>query len=124
MNPFTRFLRSQERRAEPAGFATFVEAWDALEALVIHVYRAGSADAATEAAYRQLKSFLVSAYPHWAATLAPYWRDALEAGQPVPADPFARLLATPSATVFVGNFAAMQTLPPAREAINRYLLTL
>lgn len=124
MNPFTRFLRSQETQPEPAGFDAFVDAWDQLEALVIHVYRTGVADAEIEAVYHDLRQRLVAEYPRWAAALAPYWQAALEGGQPAPSDPFLRLLAHAAAAGFVGNRAAMKTLPPAREAINRYLLTL
>jgi hypothetical protein len=39
-------------------------------------------------------------------------------------DPFARLLAAGAARDFAGNWAAMQTLPAAREALNRWLMDL
>jgi hypothetical protein len=123
MNPFTRFLRSR-LRGEPPGLRAFIEHWDALESLVINTYRAGVADAETERVYAELRAWLAEHYADWAPRLAPFWPKTLEAGAPPPADPFHRLFAPPSAAAFVGNRAAMQTLPAAREALNRYILTL
>lgn len=123
MNPFTRFLRSQESGGEPADFGAFVDRWDVLEALVIQVYRSGRADSDVEATYRTLRAELGRSYPRWAAALTPYWQVALEAGAPPASDPFARLLTEEVAAAFVDNRAALKALPPAREAINRYLLT-
>jgi hypothetical protein len=123
MNPFTRFLRSRQPDA-PAALDEFVERWDALESLVINTYRAGQADSDTEQAYADLRAWLTRRYPAWADTLAPFWREAREAGAPPPSDPFVRLFTPATASAFVGNRALMQALPAAREALNRYLLTL
>jgi ABC-type glycerol-3-phosphate transport system substrate-binding protein len=123
MNPFTRFLRSRQSSA-PAELDEFVTRWDALESLVINTYRAGRADAETEAAYAEIRTWLTRHYPAWVEILAPFWREALEAGKPPATDPFARLFAPATASAFVGNRALMQALPAAREALNRYLLTL
>lgn len=124
MNPFTRFLRAQESGSEPIDFSAFVDRWDMLEALVIQVYRSGRAGLDVEAVYQALRAELAGDYSRWAAALAPYWQAALAGGAPPASDPFARLLAAEAAAIFVGNRAALKALPPAREAINRYLLTL
>lgn len=120
MNPFTRFLRSQQI---PSNFDDFVGHWDALESLIVNIYRAGVADPTAEAAYQELRGWLNQHYPRWAADLEPFWREAKEAGGPPPTDPFVRLCQFTSAGAFVNNRPAMQALPAAREAINRYLLT-
>ena len=67
MNPFTRFLRSQ-RRTTPADLEEFILRWDALESLIINVYRAGAVDAEAEAAYGELRTWLQAHYRDWAAS--------------------------------------------------------
>ena len=123
MNPFTRFLRSQ-RRNTPAELAVFIERWDRLESLVINVYRRGGVDAETEAVYADLRAWLAEHYRDWAAGLEPFWRASREGGAAPVSDPFRRLLAPASAAWFIDNRPAMQALPAAREALNRYLLSL
>ena len=123
MNPFTRFLRSQ-RRMTPADLELFIERWDRLESLIINVYRRGAVDAETERVYTDLRAWLAEHYRDWAASLEPFWRASRE-GRAAPAsDPFARLLAPAAAAAFIDNRPAMQALPAAREALNRYLLSL
>lgn len=124
-NPFTAELlaRLAERRAvDAAALAPFVAAWDRLEALVIDVYRAGRAGRADEAAWAALRPSLAAAYDGIAAPLAAHWPRVRAGGRPCATDPFRTLLETPSAAAFVGNRAAMQTLPAAREALNRLLV--
>ena len=123
MNPFTRFLRSQ-RRITPADLEAFIERWDRLESLIINVYRAGVVDAETERVYADLRAWLAEHYRDWAASLAPFWRASREGGAAPASDPFSRLLAPASAAWFIDNRPAMQALPAAREALNRYLLSL
>ncbi len=124
MNPFTRFIRAQSEDRIPTNFRAFVDHWDRLEALIINVYRQNSVDEETEGAYDELRSWLRAHYPAIAPALTPYWRNAREAGSLPATDPFERLFAPESAWAFVGTRAYMQALPPAREAINTYLLTL
>ncbi len=126
-NPITAELlaRLAERRpGDAAALAPFVAAWDRLEALVIDVYRAGRADRADEAAWAALRASIAAAYDAVAGPLAEHWPQALAAGRPCSADPFRALLDAPSAAAFVDNRAAMQTLPAAREALNRLLVAL
>lgn len=119
MNPFTQSLT--RALADPA-LDVFVAGWDGLEALVVRVYRAGAATPADEAAWADLRPALAAAYPAWAQSLASHWPLTRAGGQPVTADPFARLMAFARAAEIVGDWAAMQTLPAAREALNRMLV--
>lgn len=118
MNPFSRFLSS---KSDDPSFAEFVEYWDALEALVIRVYKRQGATPADLAKHREIRAWLSAHYPIWREGLRPYWREALVAGRPAAHDPFGFLLAVERADGFVDNWPAMQTLPAAREAINRRL---
>jgi hypothetical protein len=118
VNPVTQALLSQvpNRRV-----ARFVRRWDALEALVVRVYRAGTATGGDEAAYSRTRRWLLKRYPGWRAALTPYWQRTTVGGEPAREDPFAKLLAAAQAHDFVDNWAAMQTLPAAREALNEWL---
>jgi hypothetical protein len=119
MNPFTRSLLGQIQDEE---LAAFVRRWDALEALVIRVYKVGEAGEADLAEHSRLRLVLLEAYPGWRPALDPHWRRARLAGELAREDPFAFLLAVPQAAGFIQNWTAMQTLPAAREALNGYLL--
>ncbi|MFC1464491.1 MAG: hypothetical protein ACFLMY_06555 [Candidatus Brachytrichaceae bacterium NZ_4S206] len=119
MNPFTKSIatRLQSRRLRQ-----FIERWDALEALVIRVYRNAVATEADDAEFAELKRWLREHYPEWQTRLEPHWRSALRGGQPSQDDPFAFLLAAEQAAAFCGSWAHMQALPAAREALNRLIL--
>ncbi len=121
MNPFTQAIlkRKKDRR-----MSEFVRHWDALEALVIRVYKAGGALQEDENEHSQVHAWLQEDYPRWHAELEPYWRAARIAGEPASEDPFAYLIARSSAAEFVGDWRAMQSLPAAREAVNEYLIHL
>ena len=121
MNLFTRFLRQWSRDPD---LEKLVEHCDALEALVIRVYKRGEATAADEAEYQALRGWLAANYPAWQPMLRPYWQEASVAGKPAATDPFLRLVAADSARAFVGDWEAMQHLPAAREALNRLILQL
>jgi hypothetical protein len=119
MNPFTRAIlkRLADRR-----IAGFIERWDALEALAIRAYKSRSASPADEAEHHRLRAWLLKNYPRWQPAFSAYWPEARVAGKPAREDPFAALLAIQAAAGFVGNRAALQTLPAARETLNRYLV--
>lgn len=121
-NPYTRWLRGQVA-PQPGGGAdpdAFVAAWDRLERLVIDVFRRGEADGQDEAEWQWLRQTLGAGYDP--AALAPHWPGILAGGQVLEADPFLRLLDIPQAERLVDNRPAMQLLPAAREALNRWLL--
>ena len=121
MNPFTRAIlkRIKDRR-----MSDFVRHWDALEALVIRVYKTGEASTEDEADHRRVREWLQKNYPRWQSELDPHWRSARIAGELATEDPFAYLIARSSAAEFAGDWRAMQSLPAAREALNEYLISL
>lgn len=120
MNPFTRFLRQWTQGN--ADLDDLVEQCDALESLVIRVYKAGAATAADEAQYQTIRRWMRENYPAWQDVLRPFWQQAQVAGRPAADDPFLRLTAPESASAFVGDWQAMQMLPAAREALNRLVI--
>jgi hypothetical protein len=119
MNPFTQSLLKQvsDRR-----LAEFVTRWDALEALVVRVYKGNAATAQDEREYAGLRVQLVRDYPRWQQALGRFWPLIRAAGEPTKEDPFVRLLVYVRASDFVDNWPAMQTLPAARESINMLLI--
>ena len=118
MNPFTRFLLG---RGEDRALRAFVERWDALEMLVIRVFRNKGAETADETEYQELRPWLQANYPHWQEKWHPYWQEAKAGGQPARQDPFERILTAENAADFANDWEAMQYLPAAREALNRYI---
>jgi hypothetical protein len=125
VNPVTRAILMKIRDRQLPAFRDlerFVDRWDALEALVIRVYRAGEVSAADEGEYRSLRAWLARHYPRWQGVLQPYWQQARIAGESVQQDPFLALWVPSQAAGFVGDWAAMQRLPAAREALNRFLV--
>jgi hypothetical protein len=120
MNPFTRFLLGKKSKKSEA-LEAFVERCDTLEGLVIRVFRGKGADPADEESYNEIRLWLVENYPLWENDLRPYWQAALVGGQPAEQDPIRRLLSAEQAKDFVGDWEAMQYLPAAREALNRYI---
>ncbi len=119
MNPFTKSLLA--RVTDPA-LIEFVQHWDDLEALIVHVYRGGQATPADEAAHAHLRRRLLAAWPAFEARLAAYWPRTRIGREPTQEDPLAQLLAIERAADVVDNWAAMQTLPAARETLNLLLL--
>ncbi len=121
MNPVTQSLA---KRLNDPQVTDFVTHWDALESLVIQVYRSGQATHEDEAEYQHLRRWMRRAYPQWQEDLHPHWSPAKVAGETVGEDPFVRLTSPDTAEDFVENWAAMQTLPAAREALNGLLIAL
>lgn len=121
-NPYTRWLRGQA--ASPSGAGpdpdALIAAWDRLERLVIDVYRRGEADGQDEAEWQWLRQTLGRSLD--AQALAPHWQGILAGGQVLDADPFVALIGIARAERLVDNRRAMQLLPAAREALNRWLL--
>jgi hypothetical protein len=118
-NPFTKAIAAALRQRKLASFITH---WDAVEALVIRVYRGKAATDADVAEYAALKLRAGEAYLALRTSLDPLWRQANVGGAAAAEDPFDALLSRPSATAFVNDWAAMQALPAAREALNRLVL--
>jgi hypothetical protein len=120
-NPFTESLI---RQIKNDSIAKFVSNWDKLEALVIRVYKGKVASADDEREWVKVRTWLQKEMPGMKDVLFPFWQDATIGGEPAREDPFERLIATALARDFVGNWAAMQTLPAARQAINQWLVEL
>ena len=117
-NPFTRFLSQWSANDD---FAAFVAGWDRLERVVVGVYRQKMDAAEAGAEYVAVWPGLRRSYPRWAVALRPHWRATRAAGELTHTDPFALLLALDGPAAIPGDWRAMQHLPAAREAINRYL---
>lgn len=120
MNPFTKSIVGQLGQPE---LRAFVEHWDALEALVIRVFRSKAATVADDHEYINVRNWLQQHYTAWQASLEPLWRLALRGGKPSEDDPFLFLIEPTSATAFIGSRAHMQALPAAREALNHMILS-
>ncbi len=119
MNPFTRFL---QQWAQDKELQTFVEHCDALEALVVRVYKQNEATAADDAEYQALRRWMQAHYGDWRETLRPYWQKDGAAAKAAIEDPFEAMFAAGKAVEFVGAWHTMQQLPNAREALNRLIL--
>jgi hypothetical protein len=119
VNPFTRFL---SQFMPDHDLDQFVAAWDGLEQLVIRVYKAQHATAEDEREFGTLQDQLRSSYPQWATQLRPFWQATLVGGKLAQRDPFERLFSAESAAAFVDDWDAMQHLPAAREALNRFIV--
>ncbi len=119
INPFTRFL---SQRSDDDAFAAFIAYWDRLERVMGGVYRVKLDKATAAGEYSAVWPWLRAHYPRWAETLRPYWQATHAAGEPTRDDPFALLLAIAAPADIAGDWRAMQHLPAAREAINRYLV--
>lgn len=119
MNPVTRALIKQ---IDDPGLHAFVDAWDALEVLMVEVYNANGADAAQQAEFAGIQQRLAASYPAWQAALEPHWRATTIKGQSLDADPFQALMELEKAEAIAENWVAMQTLPAAREALNNMLV--
>jgi hypothetical protein len=121
MNPVTRSLTKQ--LADPL-VMEFVARWDEFEDLIIRVYRAKQATPEDAAEHRRLRDWLSQAYLQWQDDLRRHWSHASASGEITREDPFRRLISFDTAEDFVGNWAVMQMLPDAREALNVMLLDL
>ncbi len=121
MNPFTQFLAQWSGDDDKGRLQSFLAYWDALERLVVQVYRQKLTPEAAQAEYARVWPWLRQQYGNWAETLRPYWQQTRAAGVPTATDPFQLLLDIPSPQAILGDWRAMQHLPAAREALNQYL---
>lgn len=119
MNPFTQFLAQSLVRHQ---FLSFVRKWDLVEQIVLNTYREQGNLDEDQKIWRKLKSELPREYSRWRETLTPFWKTAFINGEPTESDPFLSLLNFNDVIEFRRNWGAMQTLPAAREAINRLLI--
>jgi hypothetical protein len=119
VNLFTRFLS----QSLPDGdLRQFIAHWDALESLIIHTYKTKQVTAADEAEYGQIRQWFGRNYAHFQSALTPLWQATQIGGAPAQQDPFQRLTSAKKLTAFRDDWAAMQALPAAREALNRLIM--
>lgn len=119
MNPFSKYLSQWSADRD---FNGFVAQWDRLEGLVVGVYRQKIDLTAAEAEFGKIWPGLRRDYAMWVEVLRPHWQATRAAGEATQVDPFQLLLDLDSPASITGNWRAMQHLPAAREAINRYLV--
>lgn len=119
-NPFTRFLTQWSADGR---FQQFVAYWDALERVVVQVYRQKMSVAEAQPEYARVWPWLRTQYGEWADVLRPFWQQTKVAGAPTVTDPFQLLLDIPHPQAILGDWRAMQHLPAAREALNQYILS-
>ena len=121
MNPVTKSLLATLGHDQ---LPAFIVQWDALEALIIRVFRAKAASAADVTEHAQIHTWLQAHYGDWRAVLQAYWPHTKIAKQPATADPFDIALAPEQASAFIDNWPIMQALPAARESLNHLILEL
>lgn len=119
MNLFSSYLNQW---SDDADFEGFLRQWDTLESTVVRVYRQKMTVDEAAPDFDAIWPRLRADYPRWQPVLEPYWRQTRAAGEPTATDPFLRLLDIQHAADIPGDWGAMQHLPAAREAINRYLV--
>ncbi|MCO5186398.1 MAG: hypothetical protein M9918_24935 [Anaerolineae bacterium] len=119
MNPFTQFLA---QFLPSHDLDVFVAYWDQLEALIIRVYKTQRVSSDDERLYVSVRAQLQKGYARWQKQLDPFWRAALVNGSSAERDPFVYLFSAESAAAFIGDWTAMQQLPAAREALNRFIV--
>lgn len=119
-NPFTHFLQQWNRRSD---LDEFISYWDALERMVIGVYREKMSIPEAAAEFARVWPWLRQHYGDWQEALRPFWRQTKAAGALTQTDPFQLLLDLPGPQDIVGDWRAMQHLPAAREALNQFILS-
>lgn len=119
MNPFTRFL---QQWAPEKDLDAFVQHCDALQRLIIRVYKQGEATAADEAEYQALRRWMAIHYGAWRDELGRFWQTKRAGDEQRSGDPFEAMFSAERAFDFAGAWGVMQQLPDAREALNRLIL--
>lgn len=119
MNPVTRGLLKQLNDSE---LDAFVESWDALEVLVVEIYKQKSLSFSQQEDFFRLQEGLTPRYAALETELGRYWPATKIKGELVTTDPFRTVIGKGSAREFVENWDAMKTLPAAREALNQMLM--
>jgi hypothetical protein len=118
MNPFTKFLG---KKIKNQSFKKLIAHWDCIETLVIKIYRCEGSFPQDSINWKQNRAWLQKHYSRWKPELEPYWKGTTAGGKPVLKDPFLAVLEFCDACQLVNNWKVLQTLPAAREAINKYL---
>ncbi|MCB8976556.1 MAG: hypothetical protein H6657_03940 [Ardenticatenaceae bacterium] len=118
MNPFTHFITQWTTNRS---LSQFIDHWDRLERLTVLVHRKKMPASVAASDFAEVWPWLRQHYSAWQDALRPYWQQTKAAGLPTQTDPFELLLELDSPREILGNWRAMQHLPAAREALNRYV---
>lgn len=119
MNIFSRFLGQW---TADRSLHTFLSHWDVVEGTAVETYREKKVDPAAAVRYQNSRAWLLENYELFAVQLKPLWQKSLVAGSADHHDPFLFLLAVEDPAGFLDNWAALQHLPAAREALNQLIL--
>lgn len=119
-NPVTQAIL---KNIDDPKLAGFIATWDALEELVISVYRSRAVEPAANQEFARLRSQLIHIYPEWQGELEPFWRKSRIKDRTTIDDPFTVVLQVTEAVALIGNWTVMKHLPAAREALNQLLLS-
>ncbi len=118
-NPVTQKLIEQ---INDHSLHKFVEAFDVLEVLIIQIFKSKSITKQDEKVYRKAKKQMRKYYRKFQPALTAYWTQTTINDQLLTEDPFIALVSHGTATDFLDNWHMMQTIPPARQALNEWLL--
>lgn len=119
MNPYTSYLMQW---VDDPAFGEFVQYWDALETIVVRVYRQKATPESAADDFYRVWPWLRRCYHTHEPALRPYRQQVKAGGEPIDGDPFLLLLNIAAPGDIPGDRRMMQHLPAAREAINRYLV--
>lgn len=89
---------------------------------MVGVYREKMPPEMAAREFQRVWPWLRQHYGEWEAALRPYWQQTKAAGAPTRTDPFLLLLAIEQPRDIAGEWNAMQHLPAAREALNRFIV--
>jgi hypothetical protein len=101
---------------------TFIGNWEMLEELITSIYHSGEITPTDRELFVSLQYALRSLYAKCAATLRPYWQQIKVAGKTNQNDPFLTMLDVSVRSSQVDYWDMVQTLPVAREALNKMVL--
>ena len=118
-NPFSRFLG---RRVNDRALNEFRQNWDALETLIVQLFREELDPLQMQTEWTRLRRLTRRQYAQFSDQLDPLWRQALIQGKLAKKDPFLSVTAPAQAVEFVANWDMMQTLPAARESLNKLMV--
>jgi hypothetical protein len=113
-NPYSRHLRQLLPEDQQQQVEDLFRQWDALEALIVRVYRNRCADDQDEAAYAKLRAWFGQGHGRLDA--------AIDQADQRTRGAAGNLLSQASAAEFVDNWSAVRQLATVREALNLALM--
>jgi len=120
INPFTNYLNQWSQNSS---LGKFIHYWDRLEFVVVRVYQGKIVLEEVQKEFTEVWAWLDEHYGRWEEELRPFWTQTHAGGRPTTQDPFRLLLAFDKPEDILGDWTAMQHLPAAREALNKFVLS-